>query len=402
MRLPCWCALACVLGASSPALGADSRPAPPNTRPPEARAISGTNQPSPLPGFQPHIVHSQFGGQIFGFDIDQQGVEGVLSEAQTRNDGSVLTATETFNQLTGEIIRVIAETTSDADDYVTLGVVGQHVGLIEFEHEVSFLHVVRTFSFLDPLSANRLTGHWYPPIDQTHIIESISRNQGQTLAAVYAYDNSENVRPQVFETDVATNTFGPLITLTDGSFQGGLIPKVAYNPATNKALLGIQTGGNPFVGPTFAHVDLQSGQTTIFRGVGIGDVNGLAIDPVTNIACSTTEIDFGVQFYDLATLTGFSEPLPGADSQFNNGADVAVDSLHGLFLVAQPNSSTEPGTSSIYVYDEQGNLVESLGGFHFSNTFNVFRMHIALHPSLRFGYVDGPDDGVREIQSFAY
>jgi hypothetical protein len=28
------------------------------------------------------LVHSQFGGQIFGFDIDQHGTEGVLSEAQ--------------------------------------------------------------------------------------------------------------------------------------------------------------------------------------------------------------------------------------------------------------------------------------------------------------------------------
>jgi len=402
MRLPCCCALACVLVAASPALRADPRSGPADSRAPSARAISGTSQPSPLPGFQPHIVHSQFGGQIFGFDIDQQGVEGVLSEAQTLDDGSVLTAVETFNQLTGAIISVIAKTTSDADDYLTLGVVGQHVGLVEFEHEVSFLHLVRTYSFLDPLSANRFTGHWTPPIDRDHIIESVSRNQGLSLAAVYAYDNSENFRPQVFETDVATNTFGPLITMTDGSFQTGLVPKVAYNPATNKALLGIQTAGNPFVGPTFALVDLQGGQTTIFRGVGLGDVNGLAIDPVTNIACSTTEIDFGVQFYDLATLTGFSEPLPGANSQFNNGADVAVDSLHGLFLVAQPNSSTDPGTSSIHVYDEQGNLIESLNGFHFSNTFNVIPMHIALHPTMRFGYVDGPDDGVREIQSFAY
>ncbi len=42
-------------------------------------------------GEQPHapigpgttIVHSKFGGQIFGFDIDQNGTEGVLSEAKT-------------------------------------------------------------------------------------------------------------------------------------------------------------------------------------------------------------------------------------------------------------------------------------------------------------------------------
>jgi len=32
----------------------------------------------------------------------------------------------------------------------------------------------------------------------------------------------------------------------------------------------------------------------------------------------------------------------------------------------------------------------------------VIPMHIALHPSLRYGFVDGPDPGVTEIQSFAY
>ncbi|HEV7489420.1 MAG TPA: hypothetical protein VGO25_01350, partial [Rhodanobacteraceae bacterium] len=275
-------ALACVLLGTSAASRADQEHAHPDSRTRNAPTSSGPNQPSPLPHFRPSIVHSQFGGQIFGFDIDQNGVEGVLSEALAQNDGSVLTAVETFNQQTGEIIRIVAQTTSDADDYITLGVVGQDIGLVEFEHEVSFLHVVRTFSFLDPLSLNRFTGHWDPPIDQDHLIESVTRNQGLSLAAVYAYDNSENFRPQVFETDVATNTFGPLITLTDESFQTGLVPKVAYNPATNKALLGIQTIGDAFIAPTFALVDLQGGETTVFSGVGLGDVNGLAIDPVTN------------------------------------------------------------------------------------------------------------------------
>ena len=396
MRLPCLIGafLGGIAGTSAFPVNAD----PPSPAP----AIPNTGAANPLPSFQPVIVHSQFGGQIFGFDIDANGIEGVLSESQDIEDGNVLAAVETFNQRTGEIIRVVAQTMSQ-DDFLTLGVVGQHVGLVELEHEVSFLHIRRSYPFLDPLSTNRFTARWTPPIDDDHIIEEVSRNQGPgTVAAVYAYDNSENFRPQVFVTDVATNTFGPLIVLTDSSFQTGLVPKLAYNPSTNKALLGIQTIGNPFIAPTFAQVEMQSGQITMFDGVGVGDVNGLAIDPVTNIACATTEIDFSVEFYDLATLIGFSQPLPGANNQFNSGADVAVDPVHHLFLVAQPNSSTDPGSSSIHVYDESGNLIESIDGFHFSNTFNVIPMHIALHPSLRYGFVDGPDPGVTEIQSFAY
>ena len=153
--------------------------------------------------------------------------------------------------------------------------------------------------------------------------------------------------PHIRRSRLRFGTFGPLIVMTDPSFQTGLVPKLAYDEATKKALLGIQTIGNPFIPPTFALVDVANGATTVFGGVGQGDVNGLAIDSGTNIACTTTEIDFSVQFYDLATLSGTSQPLPGATNQFYSGADVAVDPIHHLFLVAQPNSSTSPGESSI-------------------------------------------------------
>jgi hypothetical protein len=76
--------------------------------------------------------------------------------------------------------------------------------------------------------------------------------------------------------------------------------------------------------------------------------------------------------------------------------------VNKLFLVAQPNSSTAPSGSSIHVYDVDGNLVESLNGFSFSNAGNVIFAHIALNPSRRSGFVDGPDPGVTEIQSFTY
>jgi hypothetical protein len=92
--------------------------------------------------------------------------------------------------------------------------------------------------------------------------------------------------------------------------------------------------------------------------------------------------------------------LPGSGgNQFNSGADVEFDPLHKLFLVAQPNSSRGSG-STIYVYDTGGNLQETLNGFSFSNAFNVIPVHIALNPSNRSGYVDGPSNG--ELQSFTY
>src|SRR5437667_3631053 len=55
------------------------------------------------------IVTSMFGGQIFGFDIDQNGTEGILTEASFQPDGRLLAAVETFDQMTGKILRVVKQ-----------------------------------------------------------------------------------------------------------------------------------------------------------------------------------------------------------------------------------------------------------------------------------------------------
>jgi hypothetical protein len=121
------------------------------------------------------------------------------------------------------------------------------------------------------------------------------------------------------------------------------------------------------------------------------------------IACTTTEDDARVEFYNLATQTGFTVTLPGSGGQqIFSGADVEFDAVHKLFLLAQPTSSSASSGSTIYVYDTKGNLQETLNGFSFSNAFNVVAMHIALNPANRSGFVDGPDSGVTEIQSFTY
>jgi hypothetical protein len=347
------------------------------------------------------IVQDKFGGQILGFDIDQAGDEGVLSEYHDLNNGNVMAAVETFSQKTGRIIKVITSTHSQ-DDFVTLGVVGNSVGLVEHEHVVSFLNIVRTFSLLNPLSGNLVTGAWTPPVGTDHLVSLVSRNQGIPNNAVWAEDVSSNFRPTVFTSNVAANTFGPVIEVTDQDFNSGGNPGFAYDSATNQAVLGHAKLGNPFVPGKMATVDLTTGTFIKFTGVGLGNVNGLAVDPVTGTACTTTEIDFSVEFYNLATQTGSVQPLPGATNQFNSGADVEFDSVNKLFLVAQPNSTTASSGSSIHVYDVLGNYLESINGLNFSNAFNVIPAHIALNPRKRLGFVDGPDVAAGQLQSFTY
>jgi len=105
------------------------------------------------------LVHSKFGGQIFGFDIDQNGTEGLLSEAQMLPSGRVLAAVEAFDQATGLIRKVVQETKTQ-DDFITMGIVGASVGLVEREHVISFEHVQRTFQILNPLDLNQFNGVW--------------------------------------------------------------------------------------------------------------------------------------------------------------------------------------------------------------------------------------------------
>lgn len=352
------------------------------------------------------IVHSRFGGQIFGFDIDQNGTEGLLAEAKTLANGNVLAAVETFDQATGNILDVVQLTqpSHSQDDFVTMAVVGNSIGLFEHEHVGRLFVNSRTFATMNPLSSNQVTGVWRPPIGAQHIIMpgGVSHNQGVPNVAVFAYDNSGNFIPYVFSSNVANNTFGPVVQITDSNNFGSVPPALAYDSVTNKALLG---GGNGCFGcrPVFGVVDLTAGTFTEFTGIGFGFVNGLAIDSADGIAVSTTEDDASVEYYNLSTQQGFSFELPGSQGlQQFSGADVEFDSVHKLFFIAQPVSSSAPSGSTIYVYDTNGSLQETINGFSFSNAFNVVPAYIALHPSQRTGYVDGPDAGVTELQGFTY
>jgi hypothetical protein len=87
--------------------------------------------------------------------------------------------------------------------------------------------------------------------------------------------------------------------------------------------------------------------------------------------------------------------LPGATSQAQSGMAVSVDPIHKLFLVGQEFSSTAPSGSSIQVFDEQGNFVESLNGF----SLPASPAYMALSPNQRAGYVYGSETS---LQSFTY
>jgi hypothetical protein len=356
------------------------------------------------------IVHSMFGGQIFGFDIDQNGTEGVLSEAlDVGVRGKVLAAVETFDQATGAILSVVKKIQTK-DDFLTFGILGNSVGLVEREHVAGIFVAKRIYNEINPMSANKFTGKWKAPLTSDDIIMGVSRNQGAGgtfTNAVLAFENGGNDDTFVFGANVTTKKFGPQIILTDPTFFFSNQPAVGYDYLTNQAVVASSDGAVGGPAPQIALVDLATGAVTQFTGIlgpppfHQGTVNGMAVDSEDGIAATTTELDFRVEFYDLKKKTGTAVVLPGATGQIQSGSDVEYDPVHKMFFVAQAVSSTGSG-SSIQVYDTKGKLVESLNGFNFSNSFNVVFTHIALNPSNRTGYVDGPDPGVTEIQSFTY
>ena len=352
------------------------------------------------------IVHSQFGGQIFGFDIDQSGTEGILSESQDIGGGKVLAAVETFDQATGQILSVIQKLESK-DDFLTMGIVGTSVGLVEREHVKGIFVAKRIYDVLNPMDANKFTGTWTAPLASDDIVLGVSRNQASKTTAVLAFENGGDNHTFVVGANVGKNTHSPKITLTDPVFFFSNAPMIAFDSKTNQAVVAASDGTVGGPAPVFALVNLYTKKVTEFKGLRgappfrQGFINGLAVDSEDAIACTTTEVDFSVEFYDLRKKKGFSVTLPGATGQLQSGTDVEFDPVNKLFLVAQSVSSTGPG-SSIQVYDTKGNLVESLNGFNFSNASNVVFTHIALNPSNRSGFVDGPDSGVTQIQSFTY
>jgi len=200
----------------------------------------------------------------------------------------------------------------------------------------------------------------------------------------------------VFASNVAANTFGPLITVSDPVFASSNSPVMAFDRATNKVVLAASTGC-PQCLSKLGLVDLSTGTTSTFDGVGFGYANGIAVDPSTGIACTSTEIDFSVEFYDLATQTGFAVNLLGAVAQFQSGRDVQLDPIHHLFLVGQEFSSTAASGSSIQVFNEQGTYIESINGL----SLPASSVRIALNPTLRTGYVLVTPD-LTSLQSFNY
>ena len=144
-------------------------------------------------------------------------------------------------------------------------------------------------------------------------------------------------------------------------------------------------------------MDLATQNVSVFQGLGLGFVNGIAMDSADSIAVTTTEDDFAIEFYNFAAKTAVKVKLFNATNQSQSGGYVAFDPVNKLFLIGQEFSSVAPTGSSILIYDTQGNFIEAVNGL----SLPASPVNIAINPIKRLGFVL-VTPALTELQSFSY
>ncbi len=353
------------------------------------------------------VLRTSDGGQIFGFDIDRNGGDGILTSYTTSQ-----ISLQTFNITTGKITKtfgiVSGEKVTNGDDYVGDGIFYGDVGLVDFQKAgiPGKTPTNDTYRLVNPVSKHRLNGHWSASIPLFNVLQW-APNQSTATSVLFGYERSGSDPSELVVSNIGQDTVSNVIGLSSQDFALGTQPQLAQDTVNNVAIMASSpsfggAGGPP---PVISTINLQTSKLTQFQGVqcpgivGCGYANGLGYDSATGVACTTTELDGGVEFYNVAKKMGTHALLPGG-GQFYAGGFVASDPIHKLFLIAQPESSTGSG-SSVVVYQEDGTLVKSIDGFDFTDAgFLVIPVRIAINPTKRIGWVNGAQ--ASELQEFSY
>ena len=135
-------------------------------------------------------VLSSKGGQIYGFDINQNGDDGALATAIN---------VETFDQNTGAITKTFPKSPPSGTSYGFDAIVAGDVGLVtRYVVPPGSIFAKRRFNVMDPVTKNKFTGKWTPPVKDIEV-EAAGPNQTTGTTAIFAIE--------------LKNTSGPVFTL---------------------------------------------------------------------------------------------------------------------------------------------------------------------------------------------
>ncbi|MEO9170713.1 MAG: hypothetical protein ABI282_07070 [Candidatus Baltobacteraceae bacterium] len=354
------------------------------------------------------VLSTKDGGQIFGFDINQNGTDGVLASARdTNKPGQVKVSVETFDQNSGAVTGSFAVQTGSVNSYAVDGIFAGDVALVtHYVIPKGSIFANRRYQVVSPVTAQKFTGVWTPPVVDVDVLQH-GVNQTSATGLLFAIELKNQDNPDLIVTDVATNTISKVIHLDPNLFGGANGPQLGQYVAGNQGVIALSPDagavGLPGAAPINVVFDLATGASTRFTGFnngsfGSGYVNGLGVDPNTSVAATTTELNAQVEFYNIAKRTGIKAaqlPCTSSTSQLNSGAGVGVDPVHKLFLVADPTYACSAG-SALVIYDETGKLIETITGFKFA----IAEPAVVLNPSLRMGWAFGPR--FNQLQQFFY
>ena len=123
--------------------------------PPVAGVSRGTGALGP-------VVTSQFGGQIFGWDIDQNGNDGVLTETVLGSD--VINAIEMFDESTGKITKVVQkkQRLNGNVEPVVDAIAGSDVGIVDVAREIEEFKRDDYFDLINPVTGGKISGRSKP------------------------------------------------------------------------------------------------------------------------------------------------------------------------------------------------------------------------------------------------
>jgi len=346
------------------------------------------------------VMTSKAGSQIFGFDINQNGDDGILATGSS---------VEIFDQDQGKVKKSLGHFVNADSDYVAYGIAAGDVALIA--HEVvpdGELFPKRTYMVLNPVSGEKFTGKWTPPEKQI-ILEQMAEEQSAPFSLLFALTSlKQQEQPILLVSDIASNTFTKVIHLDPDLFGPADGPVLGQYTAGNQAVFALSPDGGAVGGiaPINVMFDLSTGEMTQMQGYNngpfhAGSVNGLAVDPNTGIAATTTELNAEVEFYDINTrsrITAVQLPGTGPADQSCSGSNIAVDPVHKLFLVTEYLYCEGGQGSAIVVYNERGEFIETIPGFKFA----IGEPAPVINPSKRMGWTFGGPSGFNQLQQFFY
>ncbi len=354
------------------------------------------------------VVPADGGAPVDGFGVDATGSAGfVTSNGAVSATGEPVSSVETFSQRTNAITGTVLSST-DSDSYSTLddggaGIFAGHTGLISDSTASS-----TSYDTLHPVGT--VAGPWNPPTSNTSI--QPADNQQTSSAAFGTWTNGAHgvADAGVFTGNVKAGTFGPVYPIQSAlsGFTLPVLSGVAQDTATGTAVVAGSDFTNLSAPPTFITVNLATGATSSFSGVGSGIPDGVAVDSATGVVVSPEQGN-GAGLYDLATGSG-TLATPGG----NIYQHPAADTSHHEFVMQEVSSPdqnlvtaglgavpNDNALSSMVTLNEQGQLVSRVEQCNFFNVFmSIAAQATQLIPGTQRGYTLGLDgDG---LQPFGY